>query len=95
MEDLQQFKQTFFDESAEFLGVAEAGLLRLTPGDMDLDEVNAIEQGREYDKSAKYADDAEAIADAVANSDLSDCEADMLAEFEAIPVGYFIDEETL
>ena len=57
------------------------------------DEAYAIEQGREYDKAAKYADDDEAIADAVANSDLSDLEADMLAEFDAIPAGYFSDEE--
>jgi two-component system chemotaxis sensor kinase CheA len=42
VEDLSQFKQTYFDESAEFLGVAEAGLLRLTPGNVDMDEVNAI-----------------------------------------------------
>ena len=42
MEDLQQFKQTYFDESGEFLAVAEAGLLRLAPGNVDLDEVNAI-----------------------------------------------------
>ncbi|CAK0759234.1 Chemotaxis protein CheA [Azospirillaceae bacterium] len=42
MEDLSRFKQTYFDESAELLGVAEAGLLRLTPGNVDMDEVNAI-----------------------------------------------------
>jgi two-component system chemotaxis sensor kinase CheA len=42
LEDLQQFKQTYFDESGEFLAVAEAGLLRLAPGNVDLDEVNAI-----------------------------------------------------
>lgn len=53
----------------------------------------AIKQGWEYDKSAKYADADDAIADAVANSDLSDIEADMLAEFDAIPVGYFNDED--
>ncbi len=29
LEDLQQFKQTYFEESGEFLGVAETGLLRL------------------------------------------------------------------
>ncbi|MEI6987015.1 MAG: Hpt domain-containing protein, partial [Rhodospirillaceae bacterium] len=39
---MQQFKQTFFDESAEFLGVAETGLLRLTPGNADMEEINAI-----------------------------------------------------
>ncbi|KAA0677497.1 chemotaxis protein CheA [Roseomonas genomospecies 6] len=42
MEDLSRFKQTYFDESAELLAVAESGLLRLTPGDVDSDEVNAI-----------------------------------------------------
>jgi hypothetical protein len=57
------------------------------------DEALAAEQGREYDKAAKYQDDEEAISDAVANSDLSDLEADMLAEFDQIPVGYFSDEE--
>lgn len=56
------------------------------------DEARAIEQGRKYDKSAKYADASEAIADAVANSDLSDLEADMLAAFDAIPAGYFNDD---
>ncbi|WP_431858369.1 chemotaxis protein CheA [Azospirillum sp.] len=42
MEDLSRFKQTYFDESAELLAVAETGLLNLTPGAFDLDEVNAI-----------------------------------------------------
>ncbi|HYH38420.1 MAG TPA: chemotaxis protein CheA, partial [Azospirillum sp.] len=42
MEDLSRFKQTYFDESAELLAVAESGLLNLTPGAFDLDEVNAI-----------------------------------------------------
>ena len=42
MEDLSRFKQTYFDESAELLAVAEAGLLNLTPGAFDADEVNAI-----------------------------------------------------
>ena len=42
MEDLSRFKQTYFDESAELLAVAEAGLLNLTPGAFDTDEVNAI-----------------------------------------------------
>lgn len=42
MEDLSRFKQTYFDESAEFIAMAEAGLLRLTPGAVDPDEVNAI-----------------------------------------------------
>ncbi len=42
MDDLSRFKQTYFDESAELMAVAEAGLLRLSPGDVDMDEVNAI-----------------------------------------------------
>jgi len=42
VDDLSRFKQTYFDESAELLAVAEAGLLRLAPGDVDMDEVNAI-----------------------------------------------------
>jgi two-component system, chemotaxis family, sensor kinase CheA len=42
VEDLSRFKQTYFDESAEFVAMAEAGLLRLTPGAVDADEVNAI-----------------------------------------------------
>lgn len=42
MDDLSRFKQTYFDESAELLAVAEAGLLRLAPGKIDMDEVNAI-----------------------------------------------------
>lgn len=42
MEDLSRFKQTYFDESAEFIAMAEAGLLRLIPGAVDPDEVNAI-----------------------------------------------------
>lgn len=42
MEDLSRFKQTYFEESAELLAVAEAGLLRLEPGAFDDDEVNAI-----------------------------------------------------
>ncbi|PWT72773.1 MAG: hypothetical protein C5B60_09135 [Chloroflexi bacterium] len=57
-----------------------------------VDEALAAEQGRKYDKSAKYADENEAILDAVADSDLSDLEACMLAEFDAIPAGYFQDE---
>lgn len=42
MEDLSRFKQTYFEESSELVGIAEAGLLRLTPGNIDNDEVNAI-----------------------------------------------------
>ncbi|HYH18345.1 MAG TPA: chemotaxis protein CheA, partial [Azospirillum sp.] len=42
MEDLSRFKQTYFDESAELLAVAETGLLNLAPGAADPDEVNAI-----------------------------------------------------
>lgn len=56
------------------------------------DEQYAIEHGQAYDKSAKWANAAEPIAESVANSDLGDLEADMLAAFDAIPVGYFNDE---
>jgi len=42
VEDLSRFKQTYFDESAELLAVAETGLLNLAPGAADPDEVNAI-----------------------------------------------------
>ena len=58
-----------------------------------VDEAYAIEKGQEYDKAAKYADSEEAIADAVANTDTFDLEADMLAQFDAIEIGYFDDEE--
>lgn len=55
--------------------------------------VYARENGGENDKSTRYADDEEAIADLVAESDLSNLEADMLAEFDWILLGYFEDEE--
>jgi len=42
VDELSRFKETYFDESAELIGVAEAGLLRLSPGNVDMDEVNAI-----------------------------------------------------
>jgi len=56
------------------------------------DEAMAVEQGREYDKAAKYASRADAIADAVSESDLTDIENAMLAAFDEIPEGYFDDE---
>lgn len=37
-----RFKQVYFEESAELLGIAEAGLLRLAPGAADMDDVNEI-----------------------------------------------------
>jgi two-component system chemotaxis sensor kinase CheA len=42
VDDLSRFKQTYFDECAELLAVAEAGLLRLSPNNVDLDEINAV-----------------------------------------------------
>ncbi|CAK0742397.1 Chemotaxis protein CheA [uncultured Gammaproteobacteria bacterium] len=42
MDDLSQFKQTYFEESAELLEVAESGLLRLSPDNQDMDEINAV-----------------------------------------------------
>src|SRR3954452_17610856 len=41
-DDLSRFKQTYFDECSELLAVAEAGLLRLSPQNIDLDEINAV-----------------------------------------------------
>jgi two-component system, chemotaxis family, sensor kinase CheA len=41
-DDLSRFKQTYFDECGELLAVAEAGLLRLSPQNIDLDEINAV-----------------------------------------------------
>ena len=58
------------------------------------DELNAKDRGEEYDRSAKYESESEAITDAICESDLSDLEADMLADFDRIPIGYFDDEET-
>lgn len=57
-----------------------------------VDEQNAIDDGREYDKSAKYATQTDAIADAVGNSDLGDIEAEMLRQLDSIEAGYFDDE---
>lgn len=56
-------------------------------------EARAAERGEEYDKDAKYSTTQEAIDDAVSNSDLSDVEDAMLAEFDEIEVGYFDDED--
>jgi two-component system chemotaxis sensor kinase CheA len=42
LDDLSRFKQTYFDECGELLAVAEAGLLRLSPQNIDLDEINAV-----------------------------------------------------
>jgi len=57
------------------------------------DEARALDEDRVYHKDEKYKDQEAAIADAVADSDLSDLEAAMLAEFDRIPAGYFNDEE--
>jgi hypothetical protein len=56
------------------------------------DEAYVIEQGRKYDKLAKYGDHTEAIAAAVGESDLQNLEDDMVAKFDQIPAGYFFDE---
>src|SRR5208337_319090 len=45
-----------------------------------------------YDRDNKYDSYADAIADAVSNSDLSDLESSMLASFDSIEIGYFDDE---
>lgn len=61
----------------------------------EVDEAFALENGREYDKSSKFQTQEDAITDAVAESDLWELEADMLREFNEIPVGYFNDEDEL
>jgi len=40
--DLSQFHQVFFEESFEGLGVMESGLLRMDPGAVDGEEINAL-----------------------------------------------------
>ena len=57
------------------------------------EEANALADGRKYDRDNKYDSDADAIADAVSNSDLEDMETDMLARFDEIETGYFDDEQ--
>lgn len=68
------------------------------------DEAAAIAEGREYPhyrlpsdtepaSELMYATYEDAIADAVANTDLSDMEARMFAKFDMIPLGYFDDED--
>ncbi|HYE01414.1 MAG TPA: chemotaxis protein CheA [Alphaproteobacteria bacterium] len=42
MDELERFKQTFFEECAELMAVAEAGLLRLAPGEAEAGELDAI-----------------------------------------------------
>ena len=56
------------------------------------EEREALADGREYDRAAKYGTQAEAINDAVNNSDLSDLEQGMLTAFATIKLGYFNDE---
>lgn len=40
--DLQQFHETFFEESFEGLDVMESGLLELEQGEVDLENINTI-----------------------------------------------------
>jgi hypothetical protein len=61
----------------------------------EADEQHAKDAGREYDRANKYESESDAIMDAVCESDLSYLEADMLADFDRIPIGYFDDEETV
>lgn len=57
------------------------------------DEANALADGRKYyAREDMYSTTDEAIADAVANSDLDDLERTMLDALDEIPVGYFDDE---
>jgi hypothetical protein len=57
------------------------------------DEARAIEDGRKYDRAAKYETEDEAIADSVGDSDLGDLEDTMVAALDAIEIGYFEDED--
>ncbi len=43
--DLEQFRQTYFDECAEMLAIVEAGLLDLARGGADAETVNAVFRG--------------------------------------------------
>ncbi|AWK87411.1 chemotaxis protein CheA [Azospirillum thermophilum] len=80
MEDLSRFKQTYFEESAELLAIAEAGLLRLAPGEVDMDEVNAIFRAVHSIKGGggafgftdlvAFAHEFETVMDGVRNSDI-------------------------
>jgi hypothetical protein len=55
-------------------------------------EAYALADGRPYAREDMYTTLDEAIADAVANSDLDDLERTMLDALDEIPVGYFDDE---
>ncbi|PWC39899.1 chemotaxis protein CheA [Azospirillum sp. TSO35-2] len=80
MDDLSRFKQTYFDESAELLAVAEAGLLRLAPGGVDMDEVNAIFRAVHsikggggafgFGELVAFAHEFETVMDGVRNADI-------------------------
>ena len=58
------------------------------------DEALAKEQGREYDKDAKYPRFEDAIADAVADGGTEELERIMSEALDAIPEGYFDDEQS-
>ncbi|MBP2300150.1 chemotaxis protein CheA [Azospirillum picis] len=80
MDDLSRFKQTYFDESAELLAVAESGLLRLAPGEVDMDEVNAIFRAVHsikggggafgFNDLVAFAHEFETVMDGVRNGDI-------------------------
>ncbi|WP_377808772.1 chemotaxis protein CheA [Azospirillum sp. A29] len=80
MDDLSRFKQTYFDESAELLAVAEAGLLRLAPGEIDMDEVNAIFRAVHsikggggafgFNDLVAFAHELETVMDSVRNAEI-------------------------
>jgi two-component system chemotaxis sensor kinase CheA len=80
VDDLSRFKQTYFDESAELLAVAEAGLLRLAPGEIDMDEVNAIFRAVHsikggggafgFNDLVAFAHELETVMDSVRNAEI-------------------------
>jgi hypothetical protein len=68
---------------------AERARDRAAEGDEERAEAEAR---REYERES-YATEAEAIAEAVASSDLEYIEGEMLDGFDSIAIGYFDDEE--
>jgi hypothetical protein len=57
------------------------------------DEQLAKDEGRTYKADEKYPTEHDAIADAIANSDLTEIEQAMLEQFDEIEQGYFDDEQ--
>jgi hypothetical protein len=72
-----------FDQTGEDLAADSARFV---------DSAAQAEARQKYRNEHSYASETEAVDDAVANSDLEDLEALMLAQFDAIEIGYFDDE---